>query len=180
MRLATALLASGAVLGSSSFLSPAHAQQARPSLVGERVRVTGDFRTVAGRVVEIGRDSLVIAPSSTRLTAVALAQVERLELSAGERRNILKGAGIGALAGLGTALALAGVVDQWGFTAPSESLDGSGYAIAGALGTGVGALVGLGIGAMVKSERWTEVPRERWSLSVGAGDGVVLGFRFTP
>lgn len=86
---------------------PLLAQQSANAALGPRVRVAapGAASSTTGEVVAVTSDSLFIETrgGDTRL-GFRRADISRLEVSVGQRRNTLKGLGIGALAGAATGI----------------------------------------------------------------------------
>ena len=164
---------------------PSEAEGPRP---GQRVRISyverpaeaAQVSVVTGAVVDWDETAILVDADGTQLQ-VRQDQIEKVEISLGERSKIGTGAWIGALTGLavgvGVGVACASGQDCAAGTADGTVVLGAGLAIA-ALGTGIGA----GIGATSKTERWEEVEREKPAevgLSVG-GDGslrLILSFR---
>jgi hypothetical protein len=140
-------------------LGAAHsaAQEAAQSPVGSRVRVrTADHKPAQVGVLEAASaDRLLIRTSpSDPPIEVRAADVTKLEVSRGRRRNTLKG----LLAG---AVAWGAIV---GLVAAFDTLDESG--VGEPLFIGGMLAAGAGIGAMVKTERWERVPAGGVSLGI--------------
>lgn len=188
------IAAGGALAASVSLPSPVAAQGDPASLVGSRVRLTTSqvsFAPLIGRVVSVEGDHIVLERSPTDdhppgAVRIALASVESVELSAGRRRNVGKGAWMGGAIGFGVGALLGaagGAADdecgegEFFFCDDVTAAEGAG--ILGAVGAAAGALVGVAVGALTKSERWDEVPAERWSVSHDARSGVSLAVRFS-
>jgi hypothetical protein len=142
-----------------ALLGAAHleAQEAATSLVGSRVRVrTADHASPQVGVLEgASTDRLLIRTSaSAPPIEVRPADITKLEVSRGRRRNTLKG----LLAG---ALAWGAVV---GLVAAFDTLDESGLGEPLVIGGMLAA--GAGIGTLVKTERWERVPVGAMSLGI--------------
>lgn len=157
------------------------AQEPAAPQPGATVRVTwacerspatpGGSCQVAGRLVQLRRDSITVAGASAS-TSVGLDAVRRLEASAGSRGHARTGALVGLAlgAGLGTALlhgggstSLCDRSQNQDALAPSECLGLT--AGAAVVGAGLGALVG----AMITSERWQDVPLARVRVALHPG-----------
>lgn len=103
-----------------------------------------------------GDTMLVRVEDSADTTAVALSNLTTLEVSAGRRRPVAKGMGIGLLVGgaIGAFAGAASGSDREGFISLSaEEKAAVGAAVFG----GVGALAGGMIGATRRVERWERV-----------------------
>lgn len=129
-------------------VAPAVAQQLEP---GARVRghtTTGRFD---GRLTRLGNDSIAISEDGTT-TVYPLAGVRRLELARGSKRNLGKGAAIGAGIGAVTGIAIVIAADD-DRDSDLEGLEvvGAGAVLLGS--TAIGAITG----ALIKSPRWTRV-----------------------
>lgn len=208
MRRLILVLAIGSLFGQTA-TAPVEAQAPSSSLEGERVRVTVrpggpegpprdgavsgpasaasgavSTRVLIGQLVSMETDRMLLTDESGAPSEIALSDVERLELSLGQHRNMGRGAWIGGLVGAvagGVAGAIEGSkCEERAFFCPGAG----GGALLGALaGGGPGVLIGLGIGAAVKSERWSEVSSQRWGFTgqprrgIAAGGGVEIGFR---
>ena len=137
--------------------------QTRPSTVpvppGSRVRVKTPnlVAPLVANFLEQRGDTLVFIEDGRGrgVWSFSLAQIERLEMTAGESgRNkapIAKGAAIGAGVGLGLGLIFASVAE------PSDESRKYSPLLTGALGAVVGAPIGAYFGSRVKSERWVNV-----------------------
>ena len=141
-----------------------------PPVLGSRVRVTfpcplltpsttGDC-SLAGRLARWDTDSLTVA-APDRTTPFALRDLNRLEVSQGQKSYRFLGAGVGAVLGAGVTYL---ILNSGGSTAPcnqstnqdamnSEECLGL-YALGGLAGAGLG----FSIGGMIHSERWQDVP----------------------
>jgi hypothetical protein len=130
-------------------VSHSEAQEAAERLVGSRVRVrTSDHESPRVGVLEAAHpDGLLIGSSASALPIeIRRADITRLEVSRGKRRNTLKG----LLAG---AVAWGAVV---GLVAAFDTLDESG--VGEPLFVGGMLAAGAAVGSMVKTERWERVP----------------------
>ncbi|MEN8376941.1 MAG: hypothetical protein ABFS34_16055 [Gemmatimonadota bacterium] len=189
-------------------IAPAEAQAPSSSLVGERVRVTvgpagpegpsgegavsgapfaasqaASTGVLIGRLVSIEADRLLLTDESGAPAEIALSDVERLELSVGQHRNMGRGALIGGLVGAAVG-GVAGVIEGSKCEGDFVCFGAGGGALFGAVGGGgIGVLLGGAIGAAVKSERWSEVSSQRWGFTVQprrgvpSGRGVEIGLR---
>jgi hypothetical protein len=131
-------------------LAPRH--QLEP---GNRVRVhlVRPRSEVIGNVVRVAPDTLVIISEQNAPREIALspANIERLELSRGQRSR----AGIGALVGL----LLGGVGGAFALGAMCEEGCIGAWPLLGLIPGGalVGAGIGAGVGSLIQSERWQPV-----------------------
>ena len=119
---------------------------------GSRVRVkTADSRTV-GTLLSQSAKYLTLWKEPGGEVEIAWVDVERLEESWGQKRNLAKGAAIGLGVGLLGGLAAGrGCNDNWIFSeSECRTMDAIGGGLLGVIG---GALIGLGI----KTERWERV-----------------------
>ena len=147
---------------------------------GARIRITAGphgLKNRTARVLSVHNDSLLLQVAPAETLAVALAGVTRLDVSTGRRRYTLRGAGIGALAGIasGALIGYASGDDPPGLFA----MTASGKAALGGATLGVtGLAIGAVVGALKVSDRWTPVPlgvaQVTPSLQVGRG-GARLG-----
>lgn len=154
--------------------------QEDPVPPGSRIRVTspmlGDARRI-GTVVTFHTDTLVFQPAGSRdSVAIPASALTRLEVSAGRRRPILKGMGIGFLVGAATGVILGFASGDsengwWDWTAEQKA--GIGGAVLGS----VGAVAGGVIGATRVTERWARISLGSAETGVGplpTGRGVGL------
>lgn len=206
MRHLIRVIAITTLLGQTA-IAPAEAQL-QSSLVGERVRVTvrpgvaegppregaaneppfstsgvESTRVLIGQLASIEADHLLLTNESGAPAEIALSDVERLELSLGQHRNMRKGALIGGLVGA-VAGGVAGAIEGSKCEGMFLCYGAGGGALFGAAGGGgLGSLIGLAIGTAVRSERWSEVSSQRWGFTVQprrgiqSGGGVEIGFR---
>jgi hypothetical protein len=140
---------------------------------GSRVRITApvlELSKEVGSVLAIRGDTLLLEHQtstlqpghgrrawSTDTTAVPVATVTRLEVSAGRRTNIDKGVRKGLLIGgaVGLALGVAMAADDEG---NDFVCDGAGCVASGVAGGAVwGLLIGLAIGAFSSRDDWRPV-----------------------
>ncbi len=147
--------------------SAAEAQRPTSSSVpitsGSRVRVKTPqlVAPLVANFLEQRGDTLVFIEEGRGrgVWTFSLAQIERLETTAGEtgydKRPIGRGALIGGGVGLG-----AGILFAAAFS-PSDSSKEYSRILTGALGMGIGAGIGAYIGSRVKTERWVNVPLPR-------------------
>lgn len=162
-----AVLATGLPSGAEE---AALARQAGDATVlGERVRVASRSALLTGTAVGLDGDALTVAlDDGGEAVRLALAEVQRLEVSGG-RPNRVARAGYGAAIGLLAATLIAAAVFD-------EREYDSGYGVdllAGALfGLPIGAAVGL---ASTPRERWHEVD---WhSARAPSGESAALAFQ---
>jgi hypothetical protein len=131
-----------------------------PIVPGSRVRVmTPTLVTpLVANFLEQRGDSLVFIEDGRGrgLWSFAIAQIQRLEITAGEagrnKRPIAKGAAIGAGVGLALGVLFAAVAE------PSDSSREYSKVLTGVAGAAAGAGVGAYFGSRVKTERWVNVP----------------------
>lgn len=141
--------------------------------VGRRVRVTlVDSLSYVGRVdsAHNGRMWLGASPQ-----AIDLGKTTRIEVSHGRKPKWLLGAGLGAAAGLASALLIKSIVEQG--VASDDQLPSILY---WGTGTAGGLLIGTGMAFVLARERWEPVPPDRWTPSrpgpnLHAGRGWQLG-----
>ena len=163
-----------AVLGAAlTWPLTASAAEESPPAPGSRVRVTfpcqlltpstaGDCK-IAGRLARWEADSLAVT-TSDRTTPFALSELDRLEISGGQKSYRFLGAGLGAVIGAGATYL---ILNSGGSTAPcdrsaNQDAMNSGeclglYTLGGLAGAGLGFL----IGGMIHSERWQDVSFEK-------------------
>jgi len=134
-----------------------------PIAPGSRVRVmTPTLVTpLVANFLEQRGDSLVFIEDGRGrgLWSFAIAQIQRLEITAGEagrnKRPIVKGAAIGAGVGLALGVLFAIAAE------PSDSTKEYSKVLTGVAGAAAGAGVGAYFGSRVKEERWVNVPLGR-------------------
>jgi hypothetical protein len=148
----------------------------RPTLsaspaVGSLVRVTFPAPSAnarrprfEGTLVMLERDSLrVFWQTGDSSTTIALADVHRLEVSLGRRRQVLRSIGMGTVIGAGSFALLAAVSHD--DSCPSTGCGflyftrGEAATLAGVMGALGGAVVGGIVGAVRTTERWHTVSR---------------------
>jgi hypothetical protein len=148
-RLWVAVVAAGVV----AVLSPLGAQEvylqpgARIRVFQEDVSRSEYWQAHTGTLVEISDTALSLQTAApAELHTIPLAQINRLEVSQGEKGNGIIGAIVGVPVGwFGAAL----------FFSDDDPVEAGTGAIAGTL---VGAAAGYLVGSLIKSERWKRVP----------------------
>lgn len=160
------------------------AQVATALTPGTRVRVAAptvtDGRTT-GSLTSIGATAFHLAREDGEMLTVPRDAVEVIEVSAGRRSHWVRGAGIGALAGLAVSgtLAIAGANES---DSDLDSLDRALYGAFIVVTTAGSALVGGITGALIRTEQWEPVPTSdvQWGAGpvVGGGVGFSLSLRF--
>lgn len=148
--LALAALCAGASRGA--------AQQPRPVLPGERLRVTVTTpapATVTGRY--LSRSASVLQLQADTATSIPLAAIRTIEVSGGRKANLLGGVvGFVLGAGAGAALGCLANEDDYGVYCGGQD---DGKVIGGAI---LGGAVGAAVGALLfKRERWSPVEPAR-------------------
>ena len=146
---------------------------------GARVRITlsdGEQRT--GVVVRTATDTLFVRwPQFTNADVVPLAGISRLEVSTGGQRNLLRGMGVGLVAG-----ATLGTAAGWFGTGSDSQIGKGAMAAAGGVSCGaLGLLVGA-LGALWRGEDWSALSTEPGRLKTGIvprdhGVGFSVSFR---
>lgn len=163
-------------------VAPARAQQSATVGVapGSRVRVKAPtlVAPLVANFLEQRGDTLVVIEDGTGrgVWRFSLAQVERLEVTAGDAGmsgpHMMRGAAIGGGAGFAAGFLFASL------TAPSDPARRynrlTSSAVAGAIGAGIGALVG----SRTKVERWTSVPLPGQLSITPAGRGLIVQVAF--
>lgn len=154
--------------------------QTRPSTVpvppGSRVRVKTPnlVAPLVANFLEQRGDTLVFVEDGRGrgLWSFSLGQIERLEMTAGERGQnkepIAKGALYGAGAGFLLGIVFASVAE------PSDETRKYSPVLSGALGAGIGAGIGAYFGSRVKTEHWVEVPLNRRLSLRSNGRGLAI------
>ncbi len=143
-----------------------------------RVRYTGVFQPYEGRLVSIGRDSLVLELSNSNhlLFAIPRAAVEEAWVRGGHHRKTLNGVGIGFLAGAATGAVVGAIAYQpcssggGLFGSGSDCVDFSRgtYAAAGALlGAVAGVVIGGIAGYATHGQSWEQVQLPAVTLAPG-------------
>ena len=145
-------------------VASAHAQQARPLRLGERVRVTTETGTIVGVALGVRDDSVSMRVHADSVPRVALADIQRLEASGGpsNRTSIQTSASVvgmlvGGVAGafIGASLTRSdGLTSSGQYDVPQFF----GAVIGGALGVPVGATLGYLSVSSVEPERWDVIP----------------------
>jgi hypothetical protein len=126
---------------------------------GDLIRLTFQFNPLdnqIGHVLVVRGDTLFLQVAPAETLAVALADVNQLDVSTGRRRYALRGAGIGSLVGggLGAVMGYASGDDR-GWCCFSAG----GKAIIYGVGLGVtGLVIGAIAGSLHVTDRWTSVP----------------------
>ena len=143
----------------SQLTAPLAAQSKLPVAVDQRVRLwTAAAEAVTGRVVAVTPESLQVAQDDRDPVTVAVATVQRVEVSRGGKSKgagAKKGALWGAIIG-GTFGAISGGLQH-------ETLGEDGSTVGEAVALGVwsgglfGGLIGAGIGAARAGEKWEQV-----------------------
>ncbi len=179
-------------------LSARAACQELPRLaIGQLVRVTAPAAGLGkqtGVLVALTADRLVMRPGErvaigvppfdTMGTRIPLAQVQRLEVRAGETSHPWRGALVGAVAG-----AAIGAVAGWSggddpphdqllcdifLPCPPSRTAGEKAALGAAVGAAVGATVGRLVGSLIRTEAWVRVPIEKIQIAVVGKSGLAL------
>lgn len=148
---------------------------------GDRVRITApNVQTgkIKGTVDSFSSSMLTLSSRDTTLS-IPFESIRTLEVSTGEKRNIGRGALIGATSGavaLGILLAATNKPCEDGDWCFFEMTDAEAFgfgALAGSLG---GAVNGAIIGTFVKTDRWKKVPvRISVAVSPSTGNNRVVG-----
>jgi hypothetical protein len=175
----TASAACAALLAATAAAHALGEDVARGSLrEGDRVRVTApsvEPKRLVGQALAVREISLRLKLEDGRELELDREDIRKLEVSRGQRSQVVKGAAIGALAGaailLGALIATHGVCD--------EDLGGcEAYGLVAAAGAGSGALLGGLVGLNARADRWETVALGggRATVSVGpaAGTGVAV------
>src|SRR5687767_2084428 len=143
--------------------SIATAQQPVQLDSGTRVRLTSlrlpaDQQIV--RIISTANDTVVFRSERYPVTrSLALSEISAVDVSLGQRRRTLRGAGIGLAAGA-TIGAVAGYAtyepcNGWCFFGPSSPEGAAAWG--GAAGGVLGLVAGTTIGFLMKSEKWQRV-----------------------
>jgi hypothetical protein len=164
----------------SATAASASAQQAVQLDSGARVRLLSpklpaDQQVV--RIVSTANDTVVFQterhPGTRRL---ALSEIRAVDVSAGQRRNTLRGAMIGLAAGAGVGAIVSYATYQpcegFCFLEPSSPEEAAGWG--GAAGGVIGLLAGTTIGFFMKSEKWRRVQTNTVIGIAPAGRGGVV------
>jgi hypothetical protein len=148
------------------------AQQGQDLTEGTRVRIDGRF---VGTIFDLSSDTLVVHGVDDRTSdsrSVAVAEIDRLEVSRGMKSNWKTGMWVGTLAGaaIGALAGAAGCEDSFIFSRDECIV------MTGATGMLIGIPLGALTGALIKTERWENVPMEIVRVSVlPQGGGVTVG-----
>lgn len=143
------------------FLVSATADAQAPAInAGARVRVTSkvhDYNRRVATVSAVRRDSLVLFMKKGNSATVALSDIDRMQVSVGRRRMVLRGMLAGGLIGAVTGAAAGAATyeeckDQICFLTPVSAGEAAagGATILGVVGVAVGGV----IGALVTTDRW--------------------------
>ena len=133
------------------------------------------------RIISTSNDTVVFRSETYPVTrSLALAEIQRVEVSNGVHRNTGRGAVIGLLAG-GISGAIIGAAtytpcEGWCILEPTSS--GQAAAWGAALLGGVGLVAGTVIGALNKTEEWRPLAVKPTLNAMAAGGGRV-GLQFT-
>jgi hypothetical protein len=148
-----------------------------PVVPGSRVRVktASLVAPLIANFLEQRGDTLVFIEEGRGrgLWSFDIAQIQKLEMTAGEvgrnTRPIARGAGIGAGVGLALGVLFAAVAE------PSDSTREYSKILTGLVGASAGAGVGAWFGSRVKSEGWVNIPLPRQlSLKVRGRGGLAI------
>ncbi len=130
---------------------------------GARVRLTSPKLPARDRIVRIvaaGGDTISFrSERDSMVRTLPLTDIDAVEVSLGQRRQVARGAGLGVLVGgaLGGVVGYATYTPCEGFCILGPSSRGE-SAVFGALGGGVlGLVVGTTIGVVRKTEKWQRV-----------------------
>lgn len=164
-------------------LSAAHSLDAQVVSVGDRMRVQSEVRadasregvggrpgakfSVTGILKRVTTDSLWLAESENGLISIPLSNVSKLEVSAGQRAQTLKGLAIGTGIGFGAGLLFGVTMCTVGGKDCDLETGGTGLAF-GVLGAGVGLVIGTIAGASSSTDVWEEVTFRDLRVSVSA------------
>lgn len=142
--------------------------------VGTRVRVRAGTDLLIGRVTAMSPDSIILATDDGQTRMFTSVDVSGFEISGGlhtaKRRTALKGAGLGAVLGSVSGLAIAATNPAC--TIQGSSCDGPrgveyvAVPMLGLVGAAAGAITGAIMGAR-PSERWTPITTIGMSQRVG-------------
>jgi hypothetical protein len=150
-----------------------------PVAMGARVKVHSSSvgGSMSGNVAALDREFLTLAPEEGPKLQVALDDITRLEVSRGEKHNVIRGLWMGAVAGAAASFLFV----PTGCTGPDPYTEGwkcnkgakaAVFAVAGAAG-------GAATGYLWKTERWALVPLDREPTAYRfLGPQVAVSFRF--
>ncbi len=184
----TACLLAGLTLGTLSWSRNALAQattipgprepKSTTLKTNDRVRLrlhrAGLFgaRTIEGRLIELRRDSVQVVSDEGAISTVAVAEVQRIDVSVGERRLFLESTGVGTALGMSFG-ALVGYLSHE--ESPTTlSWDRETTAMGGAvLGASLGLVFGAFVGLSITTDRWERIvsPGLVQRLAIGAAPG---------
>ena len=170
----------------TSVSSPVRADDIAPVgmsgvMVGSRVRLTAPTvlqGKLQGAITAMDEKAVVLAADSGVPVVVPREAITSLDVSAGRKKNALKGTVIGAAAGAVLMLVAAPVdPNNCGVDSPNVCSRGQGVGI-GAVG---GAVWGVLIGSFIKTDRWMHAPTGSWRVDVkpaprGASVSMSLSF----
>lgn len=126
-------------------------------------------RAIKGRLIELQRDSVQVVSEEGAVSTIAVAEVQHIDLSIGERRLFLESTGAGTALGMSFG-ALVGFLSHeespTGFSWDRETTTIGGAVLGASLGLVFGALVGLS----ATTDRWERIvsPGLVQRLAVGA------------
>lgn len=141
-----------------------------PVFIGSRVRLVTDRGTMVGNVLawEGGRVSVLSGGDQTQV--VPASSIQRVELSRGRKRPILKSALVGA--GIGAAIYGLMPLDSPCPAGVQPSLMGcETHGSWAAMGAWAGAVVGTVVGAVRRVDRWENVPPARFGIGIAPVSG---------
>jgi hypothetical protein len=177
-------LVSALILGSLAAAPPLAGQDVSGLTPGTRIRVEAPPVTadrVSGSLRSLDATALHLTLEDGKTLAVPRDAVESIDVSAGRRSHWIRGAGIGALAGLafsGTLVIIGSADDDDGL----DSLDRALYGAVIVTTTAGGAVLGAITGALIRTEQWEPIaPADvQWGVGPVAGGavGVTVSLRF--
>ncbi|MEO8358950.1 MAG: hypothetical protein ABI672_02875 [Vicinamibacteria bacterium] len=152
------------LIASMALIAPTKAgAQDTAFAAGQSVRAeTANGHRIKGRLLAWDKDSITLdVPSSATPVVFGRSSIVRLETGCRGRSQAVKGAAIGALAGLAASAIVGEIITSRDGYDDGEFRPGAG-AVLGAFYLGrfaipLGALVGAGIGHRVRSEKWQVV-----------------------
>ena len=124
---------------------------------GLRVRVGSTEGPVAGNVHGSDADALLIADGAGRIVRVPRAAVTRLEIYSGRKDHLVRGAVIGAAAGIAFGL----VATRSSAPDPSCGCEEDWSPLATMLLATMGGSAGAVVGNVVNTDTWMAIPPER-------------------
>lgn len=155
------------ILGLLSLAQPVRAEDSLQPYVQRRVRVVavvedaragGPIAAIEGRLLEVGPEGIRVQLED-RARWIDRTDLRSLQVETGRKRATWKGAGLGALCGLGVGILVASAITDDepdpGLGSFEPLAEGSLATASIALTTLVGAVVGGGIGALHSSSRWS-------------------------